>query len=620
MKTSLLTVCALAAATALSAQTTILDFETEETSANYQYFENGDLNGTSAAIIDNPDPTGINTSANVLELVERGVDNGGQSFTGVFPNPTHQRAVDLTTATQVCVDVWMPEISTVSVKLEEGTSSNWIRTIANTTTNAWEQLCFDTSLPGLENPMIPAAGNTYNKVVLFTGLNEIPAEDLTYYFDNVIVQEGTTSQVDVTFSVDVNDFDGDVASVGVAGTFNDFTASDNLLTDEDEDGIYEGTFEFASGTYEYLFVVNGDQFESLATTAECVKVTIGGAGEVFVNRESTFVEDVTLGTVAFGSCYARGESVDITFNVGTSNIVVDDSGVYIAGGGNFGNPGDFRLTDEDEDGVYTITFERQRGFNSFYAFTNGACPNYSCKEQLGGLPCGDPENFNDRSFPGVTQDTVISACFGSCETDTGACGLPAQPAEVTFAVDMREYEGEFEAVFLAGTFSAWNASDNPMSDEDEDGIWTITVNMPGGVSEYKFVAGDVYEEGITAACGTGENGNRTVAVDGEPITLDAACYGSCDACQSSSVGDLAGVGVAFAIRPTVAVNEVALDFGRSLESATVRIFDVSGKALRTVELAGVTSHVLDVSGLTAGYYMVQLDYAGARGVRRVVKQ
>ena len=57
---------------------------------------------------------------------------------------------------------------------------------------------------------------------------------------------------------------------------------------------------------------------------------------------------------------------------------------------------------------------------SYYTFLNGNCPDYSCKENLAGLPCGDPSNFNDRFLPAVMSDTTILVCFENC-ADDGSC-------------------------------------------------------------------------------------------------------------------------------------------------------------------------------------------------------
>jgi glycosidase len=47
--------------------------------------------------------------------------------------------------------------------------------------------------------------------------------------------------------------------------------------------------------------------------------------------------------------------------------------------------------------------------------------------------------------------------------------------------------GKGAKVFLAGDFNNWNPTGNAMSDEDGDGVWTTTLDLPAGRYQYKFV-------------------------------------------------------------------------------------------------------------------------------------
>ena len=103
------------------------------------------------------------------------------------------------------------------------------------------------------------------------------------------------------------------------------------------------------------------------------------------------LEPTTINT-CFGECSTDGSCAppptvfyDVTFNVNMANETVAESGVYLAGGGNFGNPGDNEMTDPDGDGIYSITMMLDEGFSSFYTFTNGACGDWSCKEENDGV-------------------------------------------------------------------------------------------------------------------------------------------------------------------------------------------------------------------------------------------
>ncbi|MAC17592.1 MAG: hypothetical protein CMC97_04780, partial [Flavobacteriales bacterium] len=63
----------------------------------------------------------------------------------------------------------------------------------------------------------------------------------------------------------------------------------------------------------------------------------------------------------------------VTFEVNMTNETVSTDGVYVAGGGYFGVPGDNPMTDADGDGTWTATIEVPHGFTGYYTFVNGNC-------------------------------------------------------------------------------------------------------------------------------------------------------------------------------------------------------------------------------------------------------
>ena len=142
--------------TNLKAQTVILDFESAGSNSDFQYFGNGALDGAITSPISNPDASGINTTPMVMEFVK---DGAALTWAGGFATPDPATAVDLTSDDQICIDVWMDHLGSVSLKLENSlTGDNWIITQNNTTTNAWETICFDATLPSIESPFTAAAG------------------------------------------------------------------------------------------------------------------------------------------------------------------------------------------------------------------------------------------------------------------------------------------------------------------------------------------------------------------------------------------------------------------------------------------------------------------------------
>ncbi len=128
-----------------------------------------DFNGSFTQVIANPDPTGINTTANVAENTVP----GGAAFAGVnIPVP-----VDITTDKFFRMDVWSPLAGMpVLLKLEGGPNPPVERQATMTTTGAWEELIFDFSSEG---------ALTYDSVTVFMNFNVVDPGTQTYYWDNL---------------------------------------------------------------------------------------------------------------------------------------------------------------------------------------------------------------------------------------------------------------------------------------------------------------------------------------------------------------------------------------------------------------------------------------------------
>lgn len=392
--------------------TTILDFETAETSTGFQYF-GSTLDGTFTSVVINPDPSGINTTDNVTEFIKPAV---AEVWAGAFSNPDPTTPIILDAGSEICIKVRMDHIGNLAIKLEGGTDGqpNWITSVSNTLVDEWEEICFDPTAPSIEGPFEPATG-TYTRVVLFFDFGTAgTGSDVVYHFDDLVVKTTGAPEVrTVNFSVDMNSYSENFDQVYVSGTFNNWSGTANPLSDENFDGIWEGTIEVINGAYEYKITLDDwAAQEEFGGFEECTKVDPTGQ---FVNRLLLVSGDTELPLYCFNSCYACGEEVSITFRLGFGGTTPNPDGVYLAGGGNFDVPGGkFPMSDDDLDGVYEITVPRSIGFSSYYTFTNGPCADYSCKEDLSGQECGDPDNFNDRFLPGVSQDTVIEVCFGTC--------------------------------------------------------------------------------------------------------------------------------------------------------------------------------------------------------------
>lgn len=351
--------------------------------------------------------------------------------------------------------------------------------------------------------------------------------------------EAAATTYDVTFRVDMAGYDGEYGTVNLNGSFAGWCGSCIAMSDDNGDGVYEVTIALSEGTVEYKFTVDGwnDQ-ENFAEGTACTS-TIDG----YTNRTLTVVGDQELETVCWNTCEACGnddggsgsdDMFDLTFNVNTANIEVGPNGIY-AGGGVLGDAQAHALSDEDGDGIWSVTISVASGTTGNYIFLNS--PNdggdWNAKENLEGLECADPANFNDRILVPVTENTVLSTCFGQCSTD-GSCAAPPASHNVTFRVDMNEQTTNPIGVFIAGNFQGWTAGATPMTDEDGDDVWEYTTALTEGQTvEYKFINGPNWglDEGIPVSCAV--NNNRAYAVGTEEATLEAVCFGSCTPCGSS---------------------------------------------------------------------------------------
>ena len=115
----------------------------------------------------------------------------------------------------------------------------------------------------------------------------------------------------------------------------------------------------------------------------------------------------------------------------------------------------------------------------------------------------------------------------------------AAQSNVTFNVDMSNYTGGLGAddtVYLNGSFNGWCGDCNPMSDDDGDGIWTITMPLDDGAYEYKFTVNGWNNQEQWTADGTpdcaenaddGTYENRALTVAGEDLTMPTVYWNLC---------------------------------------------------------------------------------------------
>ena len=418
-----------------------------------------------------------------------------------------------------------------------------------------------------------------------------------------------------TFIVDMRDTNITYNSVFVNGNFNGWCGSCNPMSDPEGDSIWTASLPLTNDSIEYKFTLDGwTNQENFAPGTPGTKTS--GA---FTNRFAVLNGDTILDGKEYNSAYALPGQVYLTMQVNMSNQAVDTSGIFLAGGGNFGNPGDNEMYPIG-DSIYSITRAKDTGFFSFFTFTNGACPSWGCKEQLAGKPCGDPNNYNDRQTGTLSSDFRLRTCFGECTVD-GMCPSPPVPVDVTFRVDLSAHPND-SAFLRGGTINSWAAPGLPMSDDDGDHIWELTLSrMSGETIEYKYNKGTSAgstEESLDPATNdsictltSGPYTNRLLMTNANDSILPVNCWEECGPCANIGIEEFADE---FSVRPNPASDILIVENTTGLRSV-VTIFNITGA--KVLEETFETETRLDVASLPRGMYLVRIQNGSAESVVRI---
>jgi hypothetical protein len=171
------------------------------------------------ASIANPDPSGINTSANVAEFV-RSTEQYAHCYVEL------DGYIDFSTGNNFQLKVWSPIACEVLFKLEDKTNSSVFVEVSGNVNNPnqWEQLTYD---------FTGSASGTYDKIVIF--FDFASSTDNTFYFDDVEGPEygGGTVLDPVTLPVTFDDENVNYALVDFGGNVSqiieDPTNSANMV-------------------------------------------------------------------------------------------------------------------------------------------------------------------------------------------------------------------------------------------------------------------------------------------------------------------------------------------------------------------------------------------------------
>lgn len=164
-----------------------ITFEPEGADYDWVVFDNTSAdNDTSAfTIVDNPDPSGVNTSSKVGKYE---MHVGAAMWAGVKTNELDP--VIITEETRwIIMDVYKTDMDSVGLKIEPPSTNGVVVTVVPQTYGAWETLAFDFSA---------AIGDTFPTFVIFPDWTGLTRSEEIIYIDNIQWSPTETRPVAIT--------------------------------------------------------------------------------------------------------------------------------------------------------------------------------------------------------------------------------------------------------------------------------------------------------------------------------------------------------------------------------------------------------------------------------------
>ena len=262
-----------------------------------------------------------------------------------------------------------------------------------------------------------------------------------------------------TFRVDMHNepFKDTVSLAGnlqvAAGFPNDWTPGQVLMTDADNDSIFEVTVTLPAGTYSYKYtkVTNGaSDWEGVPSACQA-----GG------NRELVLTSDTTLDVICYGTCdngcVPPLPPVNVTFQVDMLDEIVSSKGVHVAG--DYQDPVWVKNVDKMtptgmNPNIYEFTVSLVPAEYQ-YKFINGDDGTTEETADFEGMGCGVPNGLGGSNrlldLRGQLSDTILPPyIYNSCilrlsniEDDLSALGpikIFPNPAEDVLTISFSNEE------------------------------------------------------------------------------------------------------------------------------------------------------------------------------------
>ncbi|MDA7794643.1 plastocyanin/azurin family copper-binding protein, partial [Flavobacteriales bacterium] len=365
--------------------------------------------------------------------------------------------------------------------------------------------------------------------------------------------------VNVTFTVNVEDFPDPVDSVQIQGTFIGWNPGNVINLTNIAGSIWQVSLILpANSDHEFRYIVN-DQIETLPSVGSCVLADPTGEFDP-VRTITTETSDLNLSMVCYASCLDCGEGIegctdpiavnyspeatidmdgclyDVEFAVdmtGFNDVAIQTVNVNGTFNGWCGTCNE--LYDDDGDNIYSAVIPLPAGSIDYLYTVNG----FEAQEVFGPEDeCITPIVTEDNIYynridtvQAVSLNTMPVYCFSTCD----AC--LTEDVEVVFSVDMTNEEVSENGVFLTGSFDPPNNFTLiPMTDVG-NGIYEASLIVTSNIEYiYRYANGGFANvENVSSLECNAVNGYRGLIVS-EASTLPTVCFNACASCSGTLAG------------------------------------------------------------------------------------
>ena len=416
--------------------------------------------------------------------------------------------------------------------------------------------------------------------------------------------ENENGPYEITFKVNMNDYSNPYETVYVSAVFNGWSGVENPMTNLGN-GIWSVTLLLPESTKEFKFTHDDWAGQENFSPGDLGTVTNGGFTNRYISINTNKIVSYNWNESGFTEEEVEVEEeeeepeYEITFKVNTNFYQEPFTTMFLSGDFNNWSGTENPMIDMG-DGIWSTTISLADG-NYKYKFTYD---DWAGQENLssGDVCVVTDGGFTTRGFTVSGSDKVLSSplfdsCYSNGENSSG-------PHDITFNVDMSNYAGNFETVYVSGNFNAWSGVENPMTDVG-NGIWSVTLSLPESTKEFKFTYDDwAGQENFSPGdLGTVTNGgftNRYISIN-EMQTRNYVWAAGGSTLNLDKKND----NLKFNVWPNPSNDYWNISVKKGILKS-INVYDISGKKIKIIAPNSKRS-IIEINSLNIGIYYATIQ-------------